>query len=178
MAEYTVVSTQSYVNLTIYTSLNAFGVEKRFAKDILIADLKNKLELITGLQSGFMTIKLLSRDKKFLCDMEDDTKMLGKPLTPTFFCTKFFNVMCLLVVGFYPCEDGHLLEVNATNAVEVVDDPNFTRYELTDTEYAKKTDTVRQFKKNMKLGEFAEGASAIAEAKAKCLQEKIDNEKK
>jgi hypothetical protein len=30
----------------------------------------------------------------------------------------------------------------------------------------------------MKLGEFADGASAIAEAKAKCLQEKIENEKR
>ncbi len=77
-AEFTVVSAQSYVNLTIYTSLNAFGVEKRFGKDILIADLKNKLEMITGLQSGFMTIKLLSREKKFLCDLDDDSKMLGK----------------------------------------------------------------------------------------------------
>jgi hypothetical protein len=70
------------------------------------------------------------------------------------------------------------LEVNATNAVEVVDDPNFTRYEIAEADYAKKTDTVRQFKKNMKLGEFADGASAIAEAKAKCLQEKIENEKR
>lgn len=60
----------------------------------------------------------------------------------------------------------------------VVEDPDFKRYELTEEEYSKKRDSVRQFKKNMKLGEYADGANAIAEAKAKMAQEKIENEKK
>lgn len=154
-SEFTVV-TQSFVNLTIYTELNAFGVEKRYTKDILIRELKNKLELITGYEAAYIKIKLLARDKKFICDMDDDEKMLG----------------------FYPCEDGHLLEVSSTNAVAVVEDPDFKRYELTEEEYSKKRDSVRQFKKNMKLGEYADGANAIAEAKAKMAQEKIENEKK
>ena len=155
MSDFTVV-TQNFVNLTIYTELNAFGVEKRFPKDILVSDLKNKLELITGYEAAHIKIKLLTRDKKFVCDLNEDDKMLG----------------------FYPCEDNFLLEVSASNAVQVVEDPDFKRYELTDEEYAKKTDTVKNFKKNMKLGEYAEGASAIQEAKAKMAQEKIDNEKK
>ena len=57
-----------------------------------------------------------------------------------------------IVKGFYPCEDGHLLEVHSDNVVKVVEDPNFKRYELTDEEYASKRDTVKNFKKNMKLG--------------------------
>lgn len=79
-SEFTVV-TQSFVNLTIYTELNAFGVEKRYTKDILIRELKNKLELITGYEAAYIKIKLLARDKKFICDMDDDEKMLGKLLT-------------------------------------------------------------------------------------------------
>lgn len=76
MSEFQVV-TQSFVNLTIYTSMNAFGVEKRYPKDIKISELKNKLELITGYEAAYIKIKLLARDKKFLCDMDDDDKMLG-----------------------------------------------------------------------------------------------------
>jgi tubulin-folding cofactor B len=74
--EFTVV-TQSFVNLTIYTELNAFGVEKRYPKDILIGELKNKLELITGYEAASIKIKLLTRDKKYVCDFDDDSKMLG-----------------------------------------------------------------------------------------------------
>jgi hypothetical protein len=44
-AEFQVV-TQSFVNVLILTEKNEFGVEKRFAKDITIGSLKNKLELI------------------------------------------------------------------------------------------------------------------------------------
>lgn len=155
MSEFQVI-TQNSVNVTIYTELNSFGVEKRFPKDIFISELKNKLELITGYESASIQIKLLQRDKKFLCTLDDDTKMLG----------------------FYPCEDGHLLEVHSDNVVTVVEDPNFKRYELTEEEYAQKRDTAKNFKKNMKLGEYADGHSAMAEAKAKCQAEKIEGEKK
>ena len=78
MAEEFTVVTQSFVNLTIYTELNAFGVEKRYTKDILIGELRNKLELITGYEAHSIKIKLLSRDKKYICDFDDDEKMLGK----------------------------------------------------------------------------------------------------
>ncbi len=68
--------------------------------------------------------------------------------------------------------------MSSASAVAVVEDPDFKRYELTEEEYAKKRDTVRQFKKNMKLGEFAEGAGGVAEAKARMAQEKVETERK
>ncbi len=76
MADFQVI-TQSFVNLTIITELNQFGVEKRYTKDIKIADLKNKLELITGYPALEMNLKLFNREKKFICDIDDDEKMLG-----------------------------------------------------------------------------------------------------
>ena len=77
MSEFQVI-TQSFVNLTIITDLNAFGVEKRYTKDIKIGELKNKLELITGYPATEMKLKLSTRDKKFICELDDDLKMLGE----------------------------------------------------------------------------------------------------
>jgi hypothetical protein len=42
MSEYKVI-TQSYVGLTVISETKETGVEKRFNKDVLIIDLKNKL---------------------------------------------------------------------------------------------------------------------------------------
>ena len=46
-AEYKIV-TQAFVNINIISENNPYGVEKRYSKDVLIDDLKNKLEMITG----------------------------------------------------------------------------------------------------------------------------------
>ena len=155
-AEFQVV-TQSFVNVLILTEKNEFGVEKRFAKDITIGSLKNKLELITGYEAIDMKIKLLNKDKKFLCDMDDDEKMLG----------------------FYPAEDGYILEVKGSKSVPTAEeDPNFKRYELTDEEYAKKKNTVKEFKLKNKLGQYSEQHNELVEQKEKQAKEKIENEKK
>jgi tubulin-folding cofactor B len=155
-AEFQVV-TQSFVNVLILTEKNEFGVEKRFAKDIRIGVLKNKLELITGYEAIDMKIKLLTKDKKFICDMDDDEKMLG----------------------FYPAEDGYILEVKGCKSVPTAEeDPNFKRYELTDEEYAKKKNTVKEFKLKNKLGQYSEQHIEVTELKERQAKEKIENEKK
>ena len=43
------IVTQAFVNINIISENNAYGVEKRYSKDVLIDDLKSKLEMITGL---------------------------------------------------------------------------------------------------------------------------------
>jgi hypothetical protein len=45
MSEFQVI-TQSYVSLTVISETKECGVEKRFGKDVVIMDLKNKLGLL------------------------------------------------------------------------------------------------------------------------------------
>jgi tubulin-folding cofactor B len=159
MTEYTVV-TQSFVSVTILTEAHEFGVEKRFAKDITIVNLKDKLELICGYMASDMKLKLLNKEKKYLCDIDDESKMLG----------------------FYPVEDGYFLQVNATKSVLGPgigeDDPNFKKFELTDEEYAKKKGTVKEFKQKNKLGQYADHNKELVEQKEREAKEKIETEKK
>jgi tubulin-folding cofactor B len=155
MSEFQIV-TQSFVNVTILTDVHTYGVEKKFPKDIKIIDLKNKLELISGFSSSDIKLKLLNKNKQLICDMDDDERMLG----------------------FYPCEDGHFLQVIGSKMlVGTEEDPNFKRYELTDEEYAQKKNTVKEFKKMNKLGQFAEQNKDLAELKEKAAKDKIENEK-
>ena len=152
-----VVSTQSFVNILIVTDINEFGSEKRFPKDITIYNLKNKLELITGYTSIDMKLNLLNKDKTLICEMADDEKMLG----------------------FYPIEDGHVLQVKSTQGNKPTfaeDDPNFTRFELTDEEYAKKKGTIKEFLANRKIGQYAEKNIELQKAKEAALKEKLAQE--
>ena len=151
------IVTQAFVIVNIISENNAYGVEKRYSKDIQIDDLKSKLEMITGLVSTDMKLKLLDKEKKFICDLNDGNKMLG----------------------YYPVEDGYFLSVEASqNLIGTVEDPNFKRFELTDEEYAKKKGTVREFKEKLKIGQFSENASELAKRKEEERQEKLENEKK
>lgn len=151
------IVTQAYVNLIITFEGNNYGVEKRYSKDVIIKDFKNKLEMITGLSAVDMKLKLLNKEKQFVCDLDDDEKMLG----------------------FYPAEDNYYLHVDAKQSIiATTEDPNFKRFELTNEEYASKKNTVREFKAKMKLGQFAPGADALAQKKEEEKREKIEKEKK
>lgn len=159
MSEYQVI-TQSYVSLTTVSESKEFGVEKRYAKDIKVIDFKNKLEMMTGYVASEMRPRLLNKEKKFICDMDDDEKMLG----------------------FYPVEDGYFVDVQGSKTVLGApigeEDPNFKRFELTDEEYAKKKGTVKDFRQKMKLGKYSDQHSELVEEKERLAKEKIENEKK
>lgn len=87
---YRVVSQTHFVNLTILTEAHAYGVEKKFPKEMTIGELKNKLELISGYAANqAMKLTLLDKDKHTLCCMDDEERMLG----------------------YYPCEDGYFVQV-------------------------------------------------------------------
>ena len=63
MSEYTIV-TEGIVNVHITSNCNSFTSEKKFNKDLTIADLKNKLELITGASALSMTIEVFDKNDK------------------------------------------------------------------------------------------------------------------
>jgi tubulin-folding cofactor B len=155
MSEYTVIS-QSFVNITIISEVKEFGVEKRYPKDTKVFDLKNKLEIITGYLASDIKLRVLNKEKKLVCDLDDDEKM----------------------IGFYPIEDGFYLEVLGSRPIAgVAEDPTVQKYELTAEEYASRKNTVREFKKNMKLGQFAENHAELVEQKERQAREKIEAEK-
>lgn len=133
-SEFNVV-TQSHVTLTIQTEGKEYGVEKRYAKDTLIGEFKNKLEMITGLVASDMKLKLLNREKTFVCNIEPDDRMLG----------------------FFPVEDGWIVLVSGTKTVLAFDDESSVKkFELSEEEYARRKNTVKEFKEKNKLGRFSE----------------------
>jgi tubulin-folding cofactor B len=157
MSEYTVV-TQGFVSVLVIFEGNSYGVEKRYPKDILVVDLKNKLELITGFVATDMKLSVLSKERKFICEINDDNKM----------------------IGFYPIDDGCVLNVDASQKIVTCssDDPNFKKFELTDEEYAQKRGTVREFKERMKLGRFSDKTQDVLKKKEEEVKEKTEQEKK
>ncbi|KAK3093722.1 hypothetical protein FSP39_019259 [Pinctada imbricata] len=136
MSENFSVVTQSVVNVTVTSSANAFGVEKRFPKDITIGELKGKLELVTGSVAGNMRLEAYDAQNALVCKMEDDNALLGS----------------------FPVDDGMRIHVvdHTVKLGEYEDVSKVQKYEMSEDEYAKKRDSVRAFKERNKLGRFAE----------------------
>src|SRR5262245_26333506 len=133
-AEFTVV-TQSHVTLTIQAEGKEYGVEKRYAKETPIGEFKSKLEMLTGLVASDMKLRLLGKDKRPLCELEPDERPLG----------------------FFPVEDGCVVMVSGGKTVLAFDDEAAVKkFELTDEEYARRKNTVKEFKEKNKLGRFAD----------------------
>ncbi|KAL5009224.1 hypothetical protein ScPMuIL_014805 [Solemya velum] len=135
MTEYKVI-TQSVANVTITSSANTFGTERRFQKDVLISQLKGKLELLTGSVTGNMKLELFDKENKRVCILDNDDAMLGS----------------------YPVEDGMRIHVTdpTIKIGEFEDVSRVEKFEISAEEYSKRTDSVRAFKQKNKLGEFRE----------------------
>lgn len=132
------VLTGCMVNVQITNNVTSFASQKRFAKDLTIASLKGKLELITGCSSVSMELQLMDKDGKLVTGMNNDDAMLGS----------------------YPIEDDmriHVIDKDPTSkAGEFEDVSKVEKFEISSEEYAKRTDSVRAFKERMKLGKFRE----------------------
>ncbi|KAL4237915.1 hypothetical protein ACF0H5_002625 [Mactra antiquata] len=144
------VITQSVVTVTISSSLNSFGSERRFQKDLTIAGLKDKLVLLTGASVGSMKLEVYNTDNKLICLLDNDTALLGS----------------------YPVDDGMRIHVVDPNAKigEFEDVSKVEKFEISADEYAKRADSVRAFKEKMKLGRFKEVTPEE--------QQRLDEEKK
>jgi len=136
---YRVVGTGDYLNLLISTNLNNVASERRYAKGITVGDLKGKLELITGASAATMVITV--HDDKSggakVCSLTNDDALLGS----------------------YPIDNDMRLNVKDTapKPIGEFDDlSKVEKYELTDDQYSKRTDTVRSFLQRNKLGKYNE----------------------
>jgi len=150
MAASVSVSSNPIVSVRVTSTANAFGVERRFERSLTIADLKSKLELITGAFSQTMKLSAY-KDDKLVCKMDDNSSLLGS----------------------YNIDDGMVIHAEDTNIKvdEYSDVSKVEKFEISKEEYNKRTDSVRAFKERMKLGRFNEEETKKKEEEARSKEE-------
>lgn len=128
------VVTSPVVNVTVTSNVTSFASEKRFQKDLTVAALKAKLELVAGAACSSMIVEVYGKDDKLICRLDDNDAL----------------------VGSYPIDDGVRLHVidKSGDGGEFEDTANVEKYEMSETDYAQRADSLRAFKENMKLGRF------------------------
>ena len=153
MSEFQVI-TNDFLNVFISSNITSFTSEKRFDKSLTVADLKSKLELITGATSA-MNLTAFDKEDKLICQLGDINALLGS----------------------FPLDDGVRIHVedNSKAKGEFENTANVEKFELSKEEYNKREDTVAAFLKKNKLGKYNE--EEMAEL-ARQKEAKEDDEKK
>ncbi|KAG7299206.1 hypothetical protein JYU34_017757 [Plutella xylostella] len=148
------VITQDFVNvhITKSDSEDAPPIERRFKKEITVSDFKEKLELVTGGSAASMQLKLYDKKNNYKCDIDNNSALLGS----------------------YPIDDGMMIHVVDKFAMtkEFGTTESVEKFELSESEYEKKSDTVRAFLLKNKLGKYnEEEMKRIREQQEKELEE-------
>ncbi|KAI0692487.1 CAP Gly-rich domain-containing protein [Cytidiella melzeri] len=119
--------------------------ERRFDLHTTVEQLKNKLELITGIPVGNQQISLFNHENNIepVASLSDDSRPLG----------------------FYSVRDYQVLKVFDTNPSvsftgQLTDTSQVDKFELTDEAYAQRQDTVLAYKQRHRIGRFAEADKA------------------
>ncbi|KAJ6605821.1 CAP Gly-rich domain-containing protein [Mycena sp. CBHHK59/15] len=128
------------------STLNVFVVsldthsERRIDPHITVEQLKSKLELITGVPVANQAISIQTSvdDPTLVATLTDDARPLG----------------------FYGLRDWHVIKVDDTNPStsftgQLTDVTQVEKFELSETQYAERTDTVLAYKQRNKVGRFA-----------------------
>lgn len=156
MSEGIKVITESFLNVTVTSNVTSFGSERRFAKDLTVAALKGKLELLTGGSAGSMKLTVFDKENKLVCALDNNDALLGS----------------------YPIDSGMRIyaEDKQLCAGEFEDVSKIEKYEIDEEEYSKRTDSVRAFKEKNKLGRFNEEEQKKKEAE-RLEKEEADKQK-
>ncbi|KAF8336191.1 tubulin-folding cofactor B [Amanita rubescens] len=114
--------------------------ERRFDLHLTVEDLKGKLEPVTGIPTANQIITLFDSESssKAKAILNDDTKQLG----------------------FYGLHDWQVLKVEDSNPSvsftgQLSDTSQVEKFELSEAEYVKRTDSVLAYKRLHKVGRFA-----------------------
>ncbi|XP_065183429.1 tubulin-folding cofactor B-like [Sycon ciliatum] len=129
------------VALMVYSTSGSISTERRFPTDLTISELKNKLELIVGTPAAFQNLHLRTEDDAPVAALDDGSKSLS--------AYGALNGMRLQVVDKDPNQTAQ--QLNDLSQVEKV--------EMKEEDYEKREDSVRAFKRRMKLGRFADDGS-------------------
>jgi len=136
-----------FVLLNISSTISQYGSEKRFARDLLISEFKGKLEMITGCQAQWMNLELYNEDNVRMSTMEDGQ-----------------------MLGYYSPQDQwrvHVIDKNPNSVKgEFEDLSKVEKYEITEDDYDKKKDSVRNFMRMNKCGNFSDEAIAAKKKEA------------
>ena len=128
------VHSASVINVLVSSTATSFVSERRFDRGSTVAELMQKLELITGTLIKDQVIEVYNEDKLIL---------------------KLDNPDALL--GSYHIDDGmrlHVIDKNPQGAVSFSDVSKVEKYNMPDDAYEKRQDSVRSFLKQNKLGKF------------------------
>ncbi|KZT20957.1 hypothetical protein NEOLEDRAFT_1139985 [Neolentinus lepideus HHB14362 ss-1] len=127
--------------ITVFVKSPDTRSERRFDLHLTIGQLKGKLELITGIPVPNQAISVLNfeTDAQVAGVLDDDSKPLG----------------------FYGLRDHQVLDVMDTNPSssftgQLSDVSQVQKFELSESEYQKRQDSVLIYKQRHKLGRFAE----------------------
>ena len=138
--------------LEITTNESSYATERRFPESMTIAELKNRLEIITGASAGTMKLSFHDTTGALLGEGDDDAKSVG---------------------DYAPAGAERLqLRVKDENVIRCDDLSGVSKYEMSAEEYEKRGESVLAFKARNKLGRFSDSAAAAA---ASAENEKIDH---
>ncbi|XP_027711167.1 tubulin-folding cofactor B [Vombatus ursinus] len=135
------------VTVFISSSLNSFRSEKRYNRGLTLAEFKCKLELVVGSPASCMDLELYSADDRFCMKLDQDDALLGS----------------------YPVDDGcriHVIDRSGARLGEYEDLSQVEKFELSQSAYESRTDSVRSFLKRSKMGKFNEEEQKRREAEA------------
>jgi len=155
MAAPVVISSNPVVAVTVTSTANPYGVERRYERGMTISALKSKLELVTGAFAQTMKLSAYKEDK-LICKIDNDEALLGS----------------------YPIDDGMVIHAEDNNLKpdEYSDTSKVEKFEISEDEYQKRSDSVRAFKERNKMGRFNEEEMA-KKAEAQKLKEEAETEK-
>ena len=128
------VHSASVVNVLVSSTATSFVSERRFDRGSSIAEIMQKLELITGTLIKDQLIEVYKKDKMmFRLDNPD------------------------AILGSYHIDDGmrlHVIDKNPQGASSFNDVTKVEKYDMSEENYEKRQETVRSFLKQNKLGKF------------------------
>ena len=148
-------TSKPFVSVTVTSTANPNGVERRYEKAMTISALKCKLELVTGAFAQTMKLAVYKEDK-LICEISDNEALLGS----------------------FPIEDGMVLhaEDESVTVDEYNDTSKVEKFVISEEEYNKRTDSIRAYKQRHKIGQFNKEEMA-KKAEAQKLQEEAEAEK-
>ncbi|KAH8279381.1 tubulin-folding cofactor B [Drosophila bipectinata] len=140
-----------FIKANVSNSHNdAVAFEVKLAKDLTVAELKSKLEILTGGCAGTMKVELYKGDT-CLSTLDNNNAQLG----------------------YYANCDGLRLHVIDSFANFSFDNATVEKFELTKDQYDQRTNSVRNYLKQNKLGKYNEEEMAQAEEKRRQQAEEM-----
>uniref|UniRef100_A0A8U8CLJ8 Uncharacterized protein n=1 Tax=Geospiza parvula TaxID=87175 RepID=A0A8U8CLJ8_GEOPR len=121
--------------LAVSSSLNAFRACKRFSPALTIAELKCKLELVVGSPASCMELELFGAEDEPLGPLDCDEALLGS----------------------YPVSDGcrvHVTDRSGARAGQFEDVSQVAKYEMAESDYDKRTESMRSFLRQRSWGRW------------------------